>query len=87
MIAAKLRDGEALSVPAAQVAVVFGTSLATHPEGIHRLAELTADAIGARGPRPDDLHSVRRRPTPSGSGAISCSPARPTLSSRAGRTR
>ncbi|MEZ4295571.1 MAG: beta-ketoacyl-[acyl-carrier-protein] synthase family protein [Polyangiaceae bacterium] len=51
VIAAKLRDGEALSVPAVRVAVVFGTSLATHPEGIHRLAELTADAIGARGPR------------------------------------
>lgn len=34
-----------------RVAVVFGTSLATHPEGIFRLAELTSDAISAFGPR------------------------------------
>jgi 3-oxoacyl-[acyl-carrier-protein] synthase II len=34
-----------------RVAIVFGTSLATHPEGIHRLAEITGDAVGARGPR------------------------------------
>lgn len=37
--------------PPARVALVFGTSLATHPEGIHRLAEITGDEIGARGPR------------------------------------
>ncbi|MBK8254261.1 MAG: hypothetical protein IPK82_16535 [Polyangiaceae bacterium] len=34
-----------------RVAMVFGTSLATHPEGIFRLAELTADVISAHGPR------------------------------------
>lgn len=37
--------------PPARVAIVFGTSLATHPEGIHRLAELTAEALSATGPR------------------------------------
>ena len=39
------------AVAPARVAIVFGTSLATHPEGIHRLAELMGDAIGARGPK------------------------------------
>lgn len=42
---------ERAATSAARVALVFGTSLATHPEGIHRLAEITGDAIGARGPR------------------------------------
>lgn len=36
---------------ATRVTLVFGTSLATHPEGIHRLAEITGDAICAQGPR------------------------------------
>lgn len=35
----------------ARIAIVFGTSLATHPEGIHRLAEITGEQVGARGPR------------------------------------
>jgi 3-oxoacyl-[acyl-carrier-protein] synthase II len=41
----------AAGAPAPRVAIAFGTSLATHPEGIHRLAEITAERVGAAGPR------------------------------------
>jgi 3-oxoacyl-[acyl-carrier-protein] synthase II len=34
-----------------RVSLVLGTSLASHPEGIHRLAEILADELGALGPR------------------------------------
>ncbi len=44
-------DVSSTGVAPARVAIVFGTSLATHAEGIHRLAELTAEALSASGPR------------------------------------
>jgi len=42
---------EAATVAPTRIAIVFGTSLATHPEGIHRLAEIVGDQLGAHGPR------------------------------------
>jgi 3-oxoacyl-[acyl-carrier-protein] synthase II len=37
--------------PAHRIALVMGTSLGDHPEGLHALTEEVGDAIGARGPR------------------------------------
>lgn len=34
-----------------RIAVVLGTSLGSHEEGLHRITELVADALGAGGPR------------------------------------
>lgn len=49
--AARLADSVPRDVPSRRVAIAFGTSLATHPEGIHRLAELLGEALSAGGPR------------------------------------
>ena len=46
-----VRSARVAAVPPARVAITFGTSLATHPEGIHRLAEILGESLGAGGPR------------------------------------
>jgi 3-oxoacyl-[acyl-carrier-protein] synthase II len=43
--------GEQASIPAHRVALVMGTSLGDHTEGLHALTEDVGDALGALGPR------------------------------------
>src|ERR1700733_3262816 len=49
--AAREALADAAPLPATRVALVLGTSIGDHVEGLHRLAERVGDAAGARGPR------------------------------------